>query len=67
MAGTAQAEATHAQKAGIEQAKAAGNVFPGRKPSYSGDQLTAVQTMLTQGAGVSSIAKETDQRIGTWS
>jgi putative DNA-invertase from lambdoid prophage Rac len=56
----AQAEATKAaQKAGIEHAKATGNVFLGRKPSYSREQLTAVQEMLAQSAGISAVAKAT--------
>ena len=55
----AQAEATkEAQKAGIEHAKAKGE-YLGRKPSYTRDQLKAVQDMLSQGAGVSAIAKAT--------
>jgi len=55
----AQAEATkEAQKAGIEHAKAKGE-YLGRKPSYTRDQVKAVQDMLSQGAGVSAIAKAT--------
>jgi len=62
MAATAQAQAEatkSAQRAGIEHAKAARKVFLGRKPSYSRDQLAAVRTMLSQGDGISAIAKAT--------
>lgn len=63
MAATAQAqgEATkEAQKAGIAHAQARGDVaYKGRKPSYSRQQLEAVQAMLAQGANVSAIARET--------
>src|SRR3954451_24099576 len=61
MAATAQAQAEatkEAQKAGIAHAKAKGE-YLGRKPSYTRDQLKAVQDMLSQGAGVSAIAKST--------
>jgi putative DNA-invertase from lambdoid prophage Rac len=55
----AQAEATKiAQRAGIEHAKAKGDRYLGRKPSYSREQHTIVQTMLTQKAGIAEIAKE---------
>lgn len=56
----AQAEATKAaQIAGIEYAKAQGDRYKGRKPSYSRDQLRTVQDMLGQDAGISVIAKAT--------
>lgn len=56
----AQAEATKvAQIAGIEHAKAQGDKYRGRKPSYTRDQLRAVQDMLGQDAGISVIAKTT--------
>ena len=56
----AQAEATKAaQRAGIEHAKANGDGYRGRKPSYSRDQLRTVQHMLGQEANVMEIAKAT--------
>ncbi|WP_445502685.1 recombinase family protein [Microvirga sp. G4-2] len=56
----AQAEATKAaQTAGIEHAKAQGDRYRGRKPSYTRDQLRAVQNLLGQEAGISVIAKTT--------
>ena len=56
----AQAEATKAaQRAGIDHAKVTGDGYLGRKPSYSREQLTMVQAMLGQSAGVSAIAKAT--------
>jgi DNA invertase Pin-like site-specific DNA recombinase len=56
----AQAEATKvAQVAGIEHAKAQGDRYKGRKPSYTRDQLRAVQDLLGQDAGISIIAKAT--------
>jgi len=56
----AQAEATKAaQTAGIEHAKAQGDRYKGRKPSYTRDQLRAVQDLLGQEAGISVIAKTT--------
>lgn len=56
----AQAEATKvAQIAGIEHAKAQGDRYKGRKPSYSRSQLNAVRDMLAQKAGISQIAKVT--------
>lgn len=60
MAATAQAQAEatkEAQRAGIAQAKAQGE-YLGRKPSYTRDQLAAVETMLSS-EGVSAIAKAT--------
>jgi DNA invertase Pin-like site-specific DNA recombinase len=55
----AQAEATKiAQRAGIEHAKAKGDRYLGRKPSYSREQHTIALTMLAQGAGIAEIAKE---------
>src|SRR4051794_30129636 len=56
----AQAEATKAaQVAGIEHAKAQGDRYKGRKPSYTRDQLRAVQDMLAQDNGVSVISQAT--------
>jgi DNA invertase Pin-like site-specific DNA recombinase len=55
----AQAEATKiAQRAGIEHAKAKGDRYLGRKPSYSREQFTTVQAMLAQQAGIAEIARE---------
>lgn len=62
MAATAQAQAEAmkaAQTAGIEHAKAQGDRYKGRKPSYTRDQLRAVQEMLGQDTGISVIAKTT--------
>jgi DNA invertase Pin-like site-specific DNA recombinase len=54
----AQAEATKAaQRAGIEHAKAKGEGYLGRKPSYTRDQLDTVLNMLDQSASTSHIAK----------
>src|SRR3954469_1117115 len=61
MAATAQAQAEatkEAQRAGINHAKDSG-VYRGRKPSFTRDQLQAVQDMVVQGAGVSAIAGAT--------
>ncbi|WP_201864471.1 recombinase family protein [Microvirga soli] len=56
----AQAEATReAQRAGIAHAKARGDRYKGRKPSYSRVQYEAVRSMLDQGSGISAIAKST--------
>jgi DNA invertase Pin-like site-specific DNA recombinase len=56
----AQAEATKAaQRAGIEHAKASGERYKGRKPSFTRSQFEAVRDMLGQEAGVSIIAKTT--------
>jgi len=53
-------EATkEAERAGIEHAKANGESYLGRKPSYSRDQLVAVRDMLSQETSGSSIAKVT--------
>ncbi len=55
----AQAEATkQAQRAGIEHARANGDGYRGRKPSYSREQLRAVQE-TPEGIGASRIAKAT--------
>jgi DNA invertase Pin-like site-specific DNA recombinase len=55
----AQAEATKiAQRAGIEHAKAKGDRYLGRKPSYSREQYSLVQAMLGQKAGIAEIARE---------
>ncbi len=63
MAATAQAqhEATKAsQRAGIEAAKADGNVYLGRKPSYDRGALELAMEMLAKGtAGTSEIARTT--------
>jgi len=57
----AQAEATkEAQRAGIEHAKASGETYRGRKPSYSREQLAMVQDMLGQSANIIAIAKATN-------
>ena len=54
----AQAEATkEAQRAGIEHAKASGETYRGRKPSYSREM---VQDMLGQSANIIAIAKATN-------
>jgi putative DNA-invertase from lambdoid prophage Rac len=54
----AQAEATRiAQRAGIEHAKAQGDRYLGRKPSYTREQFTAVTSMLAQNAGIAVTAK----------
>jgi len=56
----AQAEATReAQRAGIAHAKARDDAYRGRKPSYSRSQLDMVQTMLSRGASVSAISRDT--------
>ncbi|MBV0912537.1 recombinase family protein [Anianabacter salinae] len=56
----AQAEATkEAQRAGIDAAKANPRKYRGKKPSYDGDTLAVVVEMLGQGAGASSVAKQT--------
>ncbi|MCW2276270.1 helix-turn-helix domain-containing protein [Rhodoblastus acidophilus] len=63
MAATAQAQAEatkEAQKAGIDHAKAAEDGrYLGRKPSFTTEQFQRVHDMLSQGAGVSMIAKST--------
>jgi putative DNA-invertase from lambdoid prophage Rac len=57
----AQAEATKAaQRAGIDHAKANGESYRGRKPSYSREQLERVQNMLGQDANVVQIAQATN-------
>ena len=56
----AQAEATKAaQRAGIEAAKAKGDAYRGRKPSFTREQVGTVQKMLAEGKGVSEIATTT--------
>jgi DNA invertase Pin-like site-specific DNA recombinase len=63
MAATAQAQAEatkEAQRAGIEHAKAHGESYRGRKPSYTRGQLTTVQDMLGQSANIIAIAKATN-------
>jgi DNA invertase Pin-like site-specific DNA recombinase len=62
MAATAQAQAEatkEAQRAGIDLAKASGERYKGRKPSFTRSQFEAVRDMLGQEAGVSIIAKAT--------
>lgn len=63
MAATAQAQAEatkEAQRAGIAHHKATEpQKYRGRKPSYTRDQLTLMQDMLSQGAGASAIAQAT--------
>ena len=61
MAATAEAQAVatkQAQRAGIEHARANGDGYRGRKPSYSREQLRAVQE-TPEGIGASRIAKAT--------
>lgn len=56
----AQAEATkEAQKAGIEAVRGDERKYRGRKPTYTHDDLVLVRTMLDQGAGATSISKQT--------
>ncbi len=57
----AQAEANkEAQRAGIDHAKTKGDGrYLGRKPSYTRAQYQSVVDLLSQGAGVSLISKET--------
>jgi len=56
----AQAEATKiAQRAGIEHAKASGDRYKGRKPSFTRHSLQAVRASLDQGASMSEIARTT--------
>lgn len=61
MAATAQAQAEatkEAQRAGIAHAKASGDDrYRGRKPSFTRNQLHAVQDMLAQDTGIGRIAK----------
>jgi len=60
MAATAQAQAEatkEAQKAGIEAAKAEGQRYRGKKPTYDRDGLGTVRDMLATGSGTSEIAK----------
>lgn len=60
MAATAQAQAEvtkEAQKAGIEAAKRKLDRYRGRMPSYTREQLDAVESMLSEHRGVSEIAK----------
>ena len=56
----AQAEATKAaQRTGIVHAKAKGDGYRGRKPSYTREQLEAAQNMLSQNGNIADIAKST--------
>jgi DNA invertase Pin-like site-specific DNA recombinase len=62
MAATAQAQADAtkaAQRVGIEHAKAKGDGYRGRKPSYTREQLEAGQNMLSQNGNIADIAKST--------
>ena len=62
MAATAQAQAEatkEAQRLGIEHAKATGEGYRGRKPSYNREQVTIVQDMLGQSTNIIAIAKAT--------
>ncbi|PCJ85716.1 MAG: recombinase [Hyphomicrobiales bacterium] len=62
LAATAQAQAeanSIAQKAGIELAKAKGDRFKGRKPSYDRETYELVQNLLGTGQGASAISKHT--------
>ena len=63
MAATAQAQAEatkEAQRLGIEHAKATGEGYRGRKPSYNREQFTIVQDMLGQSTNIIAIAKATN-------
>ena len=63
MAATAQAQAEatkEAQRLGIEHAKATGEGYRGRKPSYNREQVTIVQDMLGQSTNIIAIAKATN-------
>jgi putative DNA-invertase from lambdoid prophage Rac len=56
----AQAEVTKAaQRAGIDYARAAGDRYRGRKPSFTSEQLETARNLLDQDAAVATIAKET--------
>jgi DNA invertase Pin-like site-specific DNA recombinase len=56
----AQAEATKiAQRAGIDAARSDPRKYPGRRPSYSRDDVHIVTGLLAQGLGASAIAKQT--------
>lgn len=62
MAATAQAQAEatkEAQRAGIAHAKSDPRSYRGRKPTFDRKALGAAQGMLSQGAGISAIAKAT--------
>lgn len=62
MAATAQAQAEatkEAQKAGIEAVRGDERKYRGRKPSYDRRTLAAVQGMLSNGDGASTISKAT--------
>jgi putative DNA-invertase from lambdoid prophage Rac len=64
MAATAQAQAEvtkEAQKAGIAHAQTHddGTKYRGRKPTFTWDQFTRVRELLSQGIGVSAVAKTT--------
>jgi putative DNA-invertase from lambdoid prophage Rac len=64
MAATAQSQAEvtkEAQKAGIAhaQAKDDGTKYRGRKPTFTCDQFAVARDLLSQGVGVSAVAKTT--------
>lgn len=62
MAASAQAQAEAgkiARRAGIDHAKAQGNRYKGRKPSFSREQLRQVQEMLANGESISHVASVT--------
>ena len=62
MAATAQAQAEvtkEAQRAGIDHAKARGDRYRGRKPTYNRVEYNAVLELLSQGLGTSVIAGNT--------
>jgi putative DNA-invertase from lambdoid prophage Rac len=62
MAAMAQAQAEEtkeAQRAGIDHAVAKGEGYRGRKPSYTREQMAAVQDMLGHAAGIAAISKAT--------
>jgi DNA invertase Pin-like site-specific DNA recombinase len=66
MAATAQAQAEatkESQKAGIALAKDNGK-YKGRKPSYTKDQLTAVQEMLASSISISKSISEIAKQTG---
>ncbi len=62
MAAMAEAQAVaskEAQRAGIAAARARGQTYRGRKPSFNRKQLAVVTRMLSTGAGATEISKET--------
>jgi len=62
MAATAQAQAEatkEAQRAGIAHARATGDGYRGRRPTYTRATFERVRDLLGQGVGVSAVARET--------